>query len=107
MFRIWEGRQSIGNGFGIDLDGFSARNIKYESILKNFHHSGCSLCRPAGPTWVLAGKNPSQLGFGPAQTQSGLPEVGHLFQTCAKSSAKWPYAINAPGVLLAKWPFMC
>ena len=33
-FRRWEDRQSIGNGFGIDLDGFSARKVESESILK-------------------------------------------------------------------------
>ena len=44
IFRIWEGWQSIGNGFGIDLDGFSARKVEYESILKDFHESGSFWC---------------------------------------------------------------
>ena len=30
----------MGNGFRIDLDGFSARKIESDFILKDFHHSG-------------------------------------------------------------------
>ena len=36
-FRDWEGLQWIGNGCGLQMDGFSAHFDKYESIFDYFH----------------------------------------------------------------------
>ena len=36
-FGVWEGLQSIGNGCGLQMDGFSAHFEPYESILDDFH----------------------------------------------------------------------
>ena len=33
-FGVWEGLQSIGNGCGLQMDGFSAHFDNYESILE-------------------------------------------------------------------------
>ena len=35
-FGVWEGLQSIGNGCGLQMDGFSAHFEPSESILDNF-----------------------------------------------------------------------
>ena len=35
-FGIWEGLQSMGNGCGLQMDGFSAHFNQCESILNNF-----------------------------------------------------------------------
>ena len=37
-FGVWEGLQSIGNGRGLQMDGFSARFEAYESISVDFHN---------------------------------------------------------------------
>ena len=39
-FGVWEGLQSIGNGCGLQMDGFSAHFEQYESILDDFHDFG-------------------------------------------------------------------
>ena len=36
-FGVWEGLQSIGNGCGLQIDGFSAQTEPYESIFDDFH----------------------------------------------------------------------
>ena len=36
-FGVWEGLQGIGNGCGLQVDGFSAHFERYESILHVFH----------------------------------------------------------------------
>ena len=36
-FGVWEGRESIGIGLGIHLDGFSAREVEYGPISNDFH----------------------------------------------------------------------
>ena len=36
-FGVWEGLQSIGNGCGLQMDGFSAQTEPYESIFDDFH----------------------------------------------------------------------
>ena len=36
-FSVWEGLQSIGNGCGLKMDGFSAHFERYESILHDFY----------------------------------------------------------------------
>ena len=36
-FEVWEGLQSIGNGCGIQIDGFLAQTEPYESIFIDFH----------------------------------------------------------------------
>ena len=39
-FGVWGGLQSIGNGCGLQMDGFSAHFERYESILDHFHDFG-------------------------------------------------------------------
>ena len=39
-FGIWEGLQSIGNGCGLQVDGFSAHFEPSESISVDFHDFG-------------------------------------------------------------------
>ena len=39
-FGVREGLQSIGNGCGLEIDGFSAHFERYESILNDFHDFG-------------------------------------------------------------------
>ena len=39
-FGVWEGLQSIGNGCGLQMDGFSAHFEQYEFILDDFHDFG-------------------------------------------------------------------
>ena len=39
-FGVWGGLQSIGNGCGIQIDGFSAQTEPYGSILYDFHDFG-------------------------------------------------------------------
>ena len=39
-FGVWGGLQSIGNGCGIQIDGFSAQTEPYESIFNDFHYFG-------------------------------------------------------------------
>ena len=34
---VWEGLLSIGNGCGLQIDGFSAQTEPYESIFDDFH----------------------------------------------------------------------
>ena len=36
-FGVWGGLQSIGNGCGLQLDGFSAQTEPYDSIFDDFH----------------------------------------------------------------------
>ena len=57
----------MGNGFRIDLDGFSARKIEYGSILKDFYNFGLFGSSPAGPNWVL-----TQVGLGSARLKPKL-----------------------------------
>ena len=40
-FGVWEGLQWIGNGCGLQMDGFSAHSDKYESIFDDVHDFGC------------------------------------------------------------------
>ena len=58
-FGVWEGLQSIGNGCGLQMDGFSAHFEPSESISDDFHdfgHFGVDSGRltlfPEGP-WTL------------------------------------------------------
>ena len=39
-FEVWEGLQWIGNGCGLQMDGFSTHFERYESILDDFHDFG-------------------------------------------------------------------
>ena len=46
VFGVLEGLQSIGNGCGLQIDGFSAHIEPYESIFEDFHdldHGGLTL----------------------------------------------------------------
>ena len=36
-FGFWEGLKSIGNGCGLQMDGFSAQTEPYGSIFDDFH----------------------------------------------------------------------
>ena len=36
-FGVWGGLQSIGNGCGLQIDGFSAQTEPYGSIFDDFH----------------------------------------------------------------------
>ena len=36
-FGVWGGLQSIGNGCGLQIDGFSAQTEPYESIFDDLH----------------------------------------------------------------------
>ena len=72
------------------LDQFSTRNVKYESMLKDFDDFGSFCCSPAWPDWVrtqselgfgrlkpnrnwgLANQNPIGIGCWPAKAQSRL-----------------------------------
>ena len=36
-FGVWGGLQWIGNGGGLQIDGFSAQTESYESIFDDFH----------------------------------------------------------------------
>ena len=37
---VWEGLQSIGNGCGLQMNGFSAHFMPFESISIDFHDFG-------------------------------------------------------------------
>ena len=39
-FGVWEGLQSIGNGCGLQMDGFSAHFDQYESFFYDFNDFG-------------------------------------------------------------------
>ena len=39
-FGVWEGLQSIGNGCGLQMDGFSTHFEQYGSIFNDFHDFG-------------------------------------------------------------------
>ena len=39
-FGVWEGLQSMGNGCGLQIDGFSAHFKPYEFIFDDFHDFG-------------------------------------------------------------------
>ena len=39
-FGVWEGLQWIGNGCGVQIDGFSAQTEPYETIFDDFHDFG-------------------------------------------------------------------
>ena len=60
----------MGNGFRIDLDGFSAREIESDSILNNFHLSVFFWCSPAGPNWAV-----TQVDLGPGRPRPKLTWV--------------------------------
>ena len=36
-FGVWGGLQSMGNGCGLQIDGFSAQTEPYDSIFNDFH----------------------------------------------------------------------
>ncbi len=40
-FGVWQGRESIGIGFEIHVDGFSAREMEYGSISNDFINFAC------------------------------------------------------------------
>ena len=89
-FGVWEGLQSMGNGCGLQMDGFSAHFEPSESISNEFHdfghfdiNSGRLTLFPEGP-WTLesALKAPgpcesvlwwSDAASGKSQAPPGLP----------------------------------
>ena len=48
-FGVWEGRESIGIGWKIHLDGFSAREMEYGPISNDFHDFVCFRLILEGP----------------------------------------------------------
>ena len=61
-FGVWEGLQWIGNGCGIQIDGFSAQTEPYGSIFDDFHDfehfgsvSGGLTLFPEGPRTLSEG----------------------------------------------------
>ena len=66
-FGVWEGLQSIENGCGLQMDGFSAHFDPSESIFDGFPDfgdfafvSGCLMLFPEGP-WAFSDR-PEGLG---------------------------------------------
>ena len=58
-FGVWEGLQLMGNGCGLQMDGFSTHFEQYESILDDFHDfghfaivSGGLMLFPEGPKTI-------------------------------------------------------
>ena len=49
-FGVWEGLESIGNGCGLQMDGFSDHFDQYESIFYDFHDFGDFAIVSAGLT---------------------------------------------------------
>ena len=96
IFGIWQGRQSIRNGFGIGFDGFSARKVEYGSILKVFYDFGLLGSSPAGPTWVL-----TQVDLGSARPKPKLTWVlpGQNPSGPAKTQVTWVWAGQNPSQL--------
>ena len=72
-FGVWEGLQWIGNGCGLQMDGFSTRFEQYEFIFDDFHDfghfgivSGPLTLFPEGPrTLRKCPKGPGTLSEGP------------------------------------------
>ena len=54
-FGVWEGLQWIGNGCGIQIDGFSAQTEPYGSMFDDFHDFGNFGIVFGGLTLVLEG----------------------------------------------------
>ena len=61
-FAVWEGLQSIGNGCGLQMDGFSAHFEPSESIFNDFQDfnyfaivSNSLALFPEGPTTLVLG----------------------------------------------------
>ena len=82
-FGVWEGLQSIGNGCGLQMDGFSTHFEQYESILDDFHDfchfgivSGALTLFPEGPrTLRKCPKGPGTLSEGPGIHREGVMVV--------------------------------
>ena len=82
-FGVWEGLQSIGNGCGLQMDGFSAHFDQYESISIDFHDfghfaivSGAPTLFPEGPTTLRKCPNgPGTLFEGPGTLREGVMVV--------------------------------
>ena len=82
-FGVWEGLQSIGNGRGLQMDGFSAHFEQYGFILDHvldFAHfgivSGALTLFPEGPrTLRKCPKGPGTLSEGPGILREGVMVV--------------------------------
>ena len=82
-FGVWEGLESIGNGCGLQMDGFSAHFEQYESILDlflDFGHvgvvSGDLTLFSEGPrTLRKCPKGPGTLCEGPGTLREGVMVV--------------------------------
>ena len=59
-FGVWEGLQSIGNGCGLQMDGFSAHFEPPEFIWDNFLDSGHFGVVSGGLTLFSEGPGPSE-----------------------------------------------
>ena len=79
-FGVSEGLQWIGNGCGLQMDGFSAHFGSYRFILDDFHYfddfavvSGCLTLFPEGPrTLRKCPKGPGTLSEGPGILREGV-----------------------------------
>ena len=82
-FGVWKGLQWIGNGCGLQMDGFSAHFEEYESILDNFHdfsHFGIvsnalTLFPEGSRTLRKCLKGPGTLSEGPGILRDGVMVV--------------------------------
>ena len=82
-FGVWERLESLGNGCGLQMDGFSAHFEPSESILDDFHVfgyfgivSGALTLFPEGPrTLRKCPKGPGTLSEGPGALREGVMVV--------------------------------
>ena len=82
-FGVWEGLQWIGNGCGLQMDGFSTHFDHFESILHDFDDfghfgivSGALALFPEGPrTLRKCLKGPWTLSEGPGIHREGVMVV--------------------------------
>ena len=80
---VWEGFRSMGNGCGLQMDGFSAHFEPSESILDDFHDFGhfgivsgpLTLFAECPRTLLKCPKGPGTLSEGPGILQEGVMVV--------------------------------
>ena len=92
IHRICDGQKSIGNGSGVDLDGFSARRAEYECILK--HDDFCKIYRKGyhGPMMKYSSIVQPATNLDPKAkvTVSELPEAEHQSTTKGEGTDESP-----------------
>ena len=94
-----EGLESIWNSSGIHLDDFSAGEVEYGVVLKDFEQFPSILDSPEGqigtspnPDWDFSGFLPIRIGRNPEKSPSGWGEVpicpsglSRMLGNCSKS----------------------